>query len=180
MKQLSILFLIGSVVLGYANIHLNQLDGENIRARVYIGDQAQQAKARLERVIDEVYNKGRMEMIPELFSDSFVTRSVLDDEIYYEGTEPLREGLIKTHIYRPDFKIEIDEWIAYDNRVVFFWTGGELLEGGIPLIDMDAQPGNYGIAIFCFDDEGKVSQNFFMRCTTTDVNSITQQSAFPL
>lgn len=170
MKQLSMLFLLGSIALGYANLHLTQLDQQDTRAQVYIGDKAQLTKARLERVIDLVYNKGRLELIPELFSDSFVTSSVNGEGIEYAGTEPLRKGLTKTHIYRPDFHIEIEEWIAYNDRVVFFWQGGELLEGGIPLVNPDAPNGHYGIAIFCFDDEGKVNRNYFMRCSSTSVN----------
>jgi steroid delta-isomerase-like uncharacterized protein len=94
----------------------------------------EQDKALVRQFIDEIFNRGNMSMVDELFAADFVEHEELPPGIPRD-----REGVIQlTSMLRsafPDFKATIDDIIAEGDKVVIrqTWSGtqkGEFM--GIP------------------------------------------------
>jgi steroid delta-isomerase-like uncharacterized protein len=94
----------------------------------------EQDKALVRQFIDEIFNRGNMSMVDELFAADFVEHEELPPGIPRD-----REGVIQlTSMLRsafPDFKATIDDMIAEGDKVVIrqTWSGtqkGEFM--GIP------------------------------------------------
>ena len=84
------------------------------------------------RYLEEVWDKGNVDLIDELFSTDFVRHGPPAVEGEVRGPEGFK-GLVSTyHAGFPDFRVTIDEMIAEGDRVVSRWTvrgthQGELL-----------------------------------------------------
>ena len=91
-------------------------------------------KAITRRLNDEVWTKGRLEVIDELIADDFVTTVVGAPE-QIRGPEGFRAFAAMYRTAFPDLRITVDEQIAEGETVVTRWTAtgthdGELM--GIP------------------------------------------------
>ena len=91
-------------------------------------------KAIARRLNEEVWNKGRLEVIDELIADDFVTTVVGAPE-QIRGPQGFREFVTLYRNAFPDLRITIDDQIAERETVVTRWTAtgthkGELM--GMP------------------------------------------------
>lgn len=164
MKNMSLLLLIGAMTLAWTNMILFDQENYEPQQGKMIGAKAPETKQRMERFIGEIINKGKIHLIDEMVADDYAAKSLGDESFRFEGREALKHGILEAHFNHPGFNLPLVEYIAYDNRMVIYWPGGDILEGGIPLSDSNAPIGNYGIAIFCFED-GLLKTTYFMRCT---------------
>ena len=83
---------------------------------------AEESKALARRYVEEIWDKGNLDLIDELFTTDFVRHGppVIEGEVH--GPEGLK-GLVSTyHTGFPDFKVDIEELIAEGDRVVTRWT----------------------------------------------------------
>ena len=84
------------------------------------------------RYLEEVWDKGNVDLIDELFTTDFVRHGPPAVEGEVRGPEGFK-GLVSTyHAGFPDFRVTIDEMIAEGDSVVSRWTvrgthQGELL-----------------------------------------------------
>ena len=84
----------------------------------------EQNKQLVRRLVEEVFNQKKMDVIEELVSPDFV-----EHEVVPPGVPPGRDGLIALfgmlHSAFPDFKATIEHLIAEDDRVVLHmnWAG---------------------------------------------------------
>ena len=95
---------------------------------------AEQNRAVVRRFIDEVFNRGNVEVAGELVTPGYIHHDPATAEL---GSGP--EGLEKmVAFYReafPDYEIRVDDQIATEDRVVERWTGRGTHRGtlmGIP------------------------------------------------
>jgi steroid delta-isomerase-like uncharacterized protein len=91
-------------------------------------------KAITRRLNDEVWTKGRLEVIDELIADDFVTTVVGAPE-QIRGPEGFRAFATMYRTAFPDLRITVDEQIAEGETVVTRWTATGTHEGelmGIP------------------------------------------------
>ncbi len=91
-------------------------------------------KAIVRRLNDEVWSKGRLEVIDELIADDFVTTVVGAPE-QIRGPQGFREFVAMYRTAFPDLRISVDEQIAEGETVVTRWTATGTNEGelmGIP------------------------------------------------
>jgi steroid delta-isomerase-like uncharacterized protein len=77
---------------------------------------AEENKKRVQRVVDEAQSNGNLAVVEEIFADDFVDRTP------FPGISPTREG-VKTIFAGlragfPDLRVEIDEQIADEQKVV--------------------------------------------------------------
>jgi steroid delta-isomerase-like uncharacterized protein len=91
-------------------------------------------KAIVRRLNDEVWSKGRLEVIDELIADDFVATVVGAPE-QIRGRQGFREFVVMYRTAFPDLRITVDEQIAEGDIVVTRWTAsgrndGELM--GMP------------------------------------------------
>ncbi len=85
-------------------------------------------KAIVRRLNDEVWSKGRLEMIDELIAEDFVATVVgAPDQI--RGPQGFREFVVMYREAFPDLRITIDEQIAEGETVVTRWTATGTNEG---------------------------------------------------
>jgi steroid delta-isomerase-like uncharacterized protein len=93
---------------------------------------SEENKALVRRYFEEIWDKGNLDLIDELFTTSFVRHGPTATEGDVRGLEGFR-GLVS--MYRsalPDLRIPIEDQIAEDDTVVTRWTArgthqGELM-----------------------------------------------------
>ena len=79
-------------------------------------------KALVRRYFEEIWDKGNLDLIDELFSTNFVRHGPTGTEGEVRGLEGFK-GLVSTyHAGLPDFRVTIDEMMAEGDRVVTRWT----------------------------------------------------------
>ncbi len=89
---------------------------------------AEENKAIARRLIDEVWTKGRLEVIDELIADDFVTTVVGSPE-QIRGPQGFREFVVMYRTAFPDLRLSVDEQIAEGETVVTRWTATGTHEG---------------------------------------------------
>jgi steroid delta-isomerase-like uncharacterized protein len=83
---------------------------------------SEENKALARRYLEEVWDKGNVELIDELFSTDFIRHGPPAVEGEVRGPEGFK-GLVSTyHGGLPDFRVTIDEMIAEGESVVTRWT----------------------------------------------------------
>jgi steroid delta-isomerase-like uncharacterized protein len=85
-------------------------------------------KAIVRRLNDEVWSKGRLEVIDELIADDFVATVVGAPE-QIRGRQGFREFVVMYRTAFPDLRITVDEQIAEGETVVTRWTASGRNEG---------------------------------------------------
>src|SRR5207245_3987108 len=89
----------------------SRLAGKYITARKGAPMSTEENKAIARRLIDEVWTKGRLEVIDELIADDFVTTVVGAPE-QIRGPQGFREFVAIYRTAFPDLRISVDEQIA--------------------------------------------------------------------
>jgi len=98
---------------------------------------SEENKALARRYLEEIWDKGNVNLIDELFTINFVRHGPPAVEGEVRGPESFK-GLVSTyHAGFPDFRVTIDDMIAEGDRVVSRWTvrgthQGELM-GNAPI-----------------------------------------------
>ena len=90
-------------------------------------------KATIRRMVEQVYNERRLDLIDEFFTEDFVGHNVGAPPIH--GQEELRAGIAMALDAYPDFHLALDDVIAEGDKAAARWTSrgtqrGELL--GVP------------------------------------------------
>jgi steroid delta-isomerase-like uncharacterized protein len=85
-------------------------------------------KAIVRRLNDEVWSKGRLDVVDELIADDFVTTVVGAPELI-RGPQGFREFVVMYRNAFPDLRITVDEQIAEGDIVVTRWTATGRNEG---------------------------------------------------
>ncbi len=82
---------------------------------------AEENKALARRYLEEIWDKGNVDLIDELFTTDFVRHGPPAVEGEVRGPEGFK-GLVSTyHAGLPDFRVTIDDMIAEGDRVVSRW-----------------------------------------------------------
>jgi len=94
----------------------------------------EQNKATFRRMVDEVFNKGNVDLIDELLTPDFIENEELPPGIPL-GREGIKQLTVMLHSTFPDFKATIEDILADGDKVVvrMTWSGtqkGEFM--GIP------------------------------------------------
>jgi steroid delta-isomerase-like uncharacterized protein len=116
------------------------------------------AKAVVERLTEEVWNRGDLEVIDELVAETFVDHWALPGE--RDGREGLRELVRHVREAFPDFHITRFEVIGEDNWIGERWSAAGTHMGpflGVP--PTGVQVSLRGVA-FCRIERGQVVENY--------------------
>ena len=116
------------------------------------------AKAVVERLTEEVWNRGDLEVIDELVAETFVDHWALPGE--RDGREGLRELVRHVREAFPDFHINRFEVIGEDNWIGERWSAVGTHKGpflGVP--PTGVQVNLRGVA-FCRIENGQVVENY--------------------
>ena len=89
---------------------------------------ADENKAIVRRVNDEVWTKGNLEAIDELIADDFVT-TVIGAPEQIRGPDGFRDFVLMYRKAFPDLRLTIDDQIAEGETVVTRWTATGTHEG---------------------------------------------------
>ena len=74
----------------------------------------EQNKAAFKRIIEEVFNKGDLAVIPELIAPGYVMNSPAGK---IEGQEGFKQYIITARIAFPDLNLEIDEMVGEGDKL---------------------------------------------------------------
>jgi steroid delta-isomerase-like uncharacterized protein len=72
------------------------------------------------RVVEEVYNGGRMEVVDELVSPAFVHHDPATGE--HHGTGAVKQRISTYRAMLPDLRVTIEDMISSGDRVVTRWS----------------------------------------------------------
>ena len=93
---------------------------------------SEENEALVRRYFEEIWNKGNLELIDELFTTNFVRHGPVGTEGEVRGLEGFKALVSSYRAGLPDLRIPIEDQIAAGDRVVTRWTAygthqGELL-----------------------------------------------------
>jgi steroid delta-isomerase-like uncharacterized protein len=93
---------------------------------------SEENKALVRRYFEEVWDKGNLDLIDELFTTNFVRHGPSSTEGEVRGLEGFKALVTMYRTAFPDLRIPIEDLIAEGNRVVTRWTArgthqGELM-----------------------------------------------------
>lgn len=94
---------------------------------------AEKNRETVRRLVDELYNKGNLGIVDELFAPGFVgydPASVMGSS----GREALKEDVRQFRTAFPDSHVKIEEILAEGERVVYRWTSRSTHKG--PFMDL--------------------------------------------
>jgi len=81
---------------------------------------AEENKAASRRIMEEVWNKGNLEVVDELIAYNYVARGFPGGE--FNGPDGFRQFVIMERTAFPDFHITIDDMVAEGDRVAVRFT----------------------------------------------------------
>src|SRR3954454_24053453 len=120
---------------------------------------AEENKDTFRRYVEEVGNKGNLELVDEIF-DRYISHQS-DGSTEERGPEDVKRFTGEFHQAFPDFRTNVEDQIAEGDKVVTRWRASGTHQGEFRGI---APPGNKitvtGIGIFRFSDEGKVVESW--------------------
>lgn len=83
---------------------------------------SEELKAKIQRIIDEAWNKGNIDALDELYAANFVGHSASPSFPDIEGLKAQKEFVQDTRNTYPDFHITIDEITIEGDTVASRWT----------------------------------------------------------
>ena len=120
---------------------------------------ADENKAIFRRYVEEVSNKGNLDLADEIF-DRYISHQS-DGRTEERGPEDVKHFISEFRQAFPDFRSVIEDQIAEGDKVVTRWKAGGTHQGefrGIPPTGKTVTV--TGIGIFRFSDEGKVVESW--------------------
>jgi len=78
-------------------------------------------KAKQRRVWEEIFNKGDLSVVPELFAPNYVYHGPVGME--YKGPEGFKQMVTMFHTAFPDMHVTVEDMVAEGDRVVSRYTG---------------------------------------------------------
>lgn len=128
------------------------------------------------RMLDQLYNKHRLELIPEFFSDDLVLHLGRGSRELATGLDGYRERVAMALRAFPDMQITVDDEIAEGDKVVCRWTVTGTHEGTFGNIAPTGKAvARAGIAIYRLVD-GKIAENWIF---ADDFDFMQQLGALP-
>jgi steroid delta-isomerase-like uncharacterized protein len=111
-----------------------------------------------QRVIEESFNNGNLDVIDELCSENFVDHDPLMGD---SDREALKQSIGGYREAFPDIHLTIDEIFAAGDRVVTRWTGEGTFQNPMMGLQPTGQKGSpiHGIGIDRFED-GKIVESW--------------------
>ena len=90
-------------------------------------------KAIVSRSVEEVWNKGNLDLIDEFYADNYVGHGTAGQD--EDGPEALKQGITNVRTAYPDLHLTIEDLIAEGDKVVGLWTAtgtntGTRMDGG--------------------------------------------------
>jgi len=113
-------------------------------------------EANIRRIVDEVWNKGNLKLVDELFTPNYVGHDPVEPT---RGPQGVKDVVNKYRGGFPDLRLDIDELFSIGDRVVMRWhcsgTHLKTLEGIQPTGRRVTTP---GISIYRFEG-GRIAED---------------------
>jgi steroid delta-isomerase-like uncharacterized protein len=94
------------------------------------------------RVIEEVFNRGDLDLVDELFSQNHVQHDPSGPQVG-QGTEEFKGTVSAIRAAFPDLHMQIEDHIAEGDRVVTRWVGSGTHRGDFMGVPPHRQPGEH-------------------------------------
>ena len=109
-------------------------------------------KATVHRVIEEVWNKANMSVLPELIAPSYVFHSPFGE---FKGPEGLSQFVATTRSAFPDINMKVDDIVAEGDKVAARLTWSGTFTGKFGDIEPTGKPVSMTAAYFFRFENGK-------------------------
>jgi steroid delta-isomerase-like uncharacterized protein len=131
-------------------------------------------KAAVRRHVDEIWNKGNLNIIPELISPKYVAHPLYGDEV--KGTDGFMQMVTTMRTLAPDLRFTIDSMVAEGDIVAARYTATGTFTGEMPNYKPTGKKFKVNDAIFHRFEGGKQLEAW----TYSDQLSRLRQLGIPL
>lgn len=113
-------------------------------------------KTNIRRHVDEIWNKGNLDIIPELIAPNYVVHSLTGNDA--KGVEGFRQMVISQRTGVPDLHFTIDSMVAEGDMVAVCYTYKGTFTGEVQGIKPTGKKGSSKTAIFHRFENGKQAE----------------------
>lgn len=131
-------------------------------------------KANIRRHVDEIWNKGNLDIIPELIAPNYVAHPSSGDDV--KGVEGFKQMVASSRTAMPDLHYTIDSMIAEGDIVAVRYTATGTFKGKYGDIEPTGKKMTRKDAIFHRFEKGKQVEAW----TFSDTLSLYQQLGIPI
>lgn len=117
-------------------------------------------KAIIARMIEQVWNEGRTDLVVEFFTEDYVQH--IAGQPTQAGYELVQQGAASSRAAYPDFQLSIDDQVAEDNRVAARWTMTGTHEGEFNGIPPTGKQVSHSGTIFYRLENGRIAEVWFL------------------
>jgi steroid delta-isomerase-like uncharacterized protein len=106
------------------------------------------------RVVEEIYNKGNLEVVDEVYSPNFRLHTPMGT---FEGQDGIRQYVRMFREALPDMHLEVDNQLHGDNQIALEWSSTGTHNGPLMGIEPTGKHvENQGSNFVQLDDDGKI------------------------
>ena len=120
---------------------------------------AEQNKALIVRFVEELFNKGNMGIVGEIFAPDFIEREQLPPGIP-DGSEGVKVLTTMLRSASPDYKAQIDDILAEGDKVVIRMTWSGTQKGEFMGVPATGKRVSFGVIDIIRITNGKVAEHW--------------------
>jgi len=110
-------------------------------------------KNNIRRHVEEIWNKGNLDLIPELIAPNYVAHPLSGDDV--KGTEGFKQMVVTQRTAVPDLRFTIDNMVAEGDIVAARYTATGTFTGELQGFKPTGKKGTIKTAIFHRFEKGK-------------------------
>ena len=126
-------------------------------------------KAIIARMVEQVWNEGRTDLVVEFFAEDYVQH--IAGQPAQAGYELVQQGAASSRAAYPDFQLSIDDQVAEGDRVAARWTMTGTHEGEFLGIPPTGKQVSHSGTTFYRLQNGRIAEVWFL----ADVMGLMQQ-----
>ena len=117
-------------------------------------------KAILARMVEQVWNEGRIDLVEEFFTEDYVQH--ITGQPTTTGTEAVRAAIVMSRNSYPDFRLSIDDFVAEGDRVAARWSWSGTHEGDFSGIPPTGKKVSQSGTTFYRLEKGRIAEVWFL------------------
>jgi steroid delta-isomerase-like uncharacterized protein len=117
-------------------------------------------KAIILRMVEQVWNKGRVDLVEEFFTEDCVHH--IAGQPTQAGTDFVRQGVTGSRAGLPDFRLTVDELLGEGDRLAARWTTTGTHEGNYVGIPPTGKKVSHGGTTFYRLENGRIVELWFL------------------
>ncbi|RJP19004.1 MAG: hypothetical protein C4527_27715 [Candidatus Omnitrophota bacterium] len=166
MKELILLLVMSILAMLFIVLIITGMETTEPETQQYFGEHARETKERFDLFVSEILLKGKVERLSEFVSGDCRIYTDSEQKESLVGRESLRTKLLELFTSIPNYTMVMNEFMAYDDRITFYWPGSERAQEISSQKNKIDNTNIFGYGIICFEN-GKISKCLISKFTTS-------------